>query len=129
MATELATDLTLTLTDRPGTLAAVCAALGRAGVNLDGLCAFTAGGVGVVHVLVADAGAARRALQDAGLEVQDERGVLVLDVEDRPGAAGELVQRIAAAGANADLVYVATGPRLVVGADDLERARAAVAAG
>ena len=122
----MATDLTLTLTDRPGTLAAVCEALGRAGVNIDGLCAFTAGGVGVVHVLVADAGGARGALQGAGLEVQDEREVLVVDVEDRPGAAGELVRRLAAAGANADLAYLATGTRLGLGTDDLERARAAV---
>lgn len=122
----MATDLTVTLADQPGTLAGVCEALGRAGINIDGLCAFTAGGVGVVHLLVDDAAAARGALQAAGLEVRDEREVLVLDAEDRPGAAGELARRIARAGVNADLAYVATNTRLVIGAEDLERARAAV---
>jgi hypothetical protein len=51
----------------------------------------------------------------------------VTEVEDRPGAAGELLRRIADAGVNLELVYLATGTRLVIGADDLENARTAMA--
>jgi hypothetical protein len=110
--------------DRPGTLAAACEALGRAGVNIDGCCELE----GYFHVLVEDVDAARRALEACGCDVGRETDVLVVDVEDRPGAAGEVLRRIAGAGVNIEFIYLTTsGPRLVVGAEDVERARAALA--
>ena len=123
----MATDLTVRLEDRPGVLAGACQALGAAGVNIDGICAYPAGTAGQVHLLVEDAAGARKALVDAGHEVVADREVIVTEVEDRPGAAGDLLRRIAEAGVNLELVYLATGTRLVIGADDLEKARAAMA--
>ncbi|MEK0338362.1 MAG: ACT domain-containing protein, partial [Nitrosopumilus sp.] len=70
--------------------------------------------------------AARRELQLAGLEVRGEREVLVLKLENRPGVLGDVTRRIAKAGVNIDLFYVASNTRLVIGADDLDKARAAV---
>jgi hypothetical protein len=122
----MATDLTVILQDRPGTLANMGEALGNAGVNIDGMCGFPCEGEGVLHVLVEDAAAARQALEQAGLEVRDERPVLVVEIEDRPGAFGEMARRIADAGVNYDLAYLATNNRMVVGADDLDKARAAL---
>lgn len=117
-------DLTVILEDRPGTLADMGEALGKAGINIEGVCGFAIEGRGVGHIVVEDAAAARRSLEEVGLEVGDEREVLVLEIEDRPGALGEVSRRIANAGVNLELVYLATNTRLVVGADDLERARA-----
>ena len=109
--------------DRPGTLAEACEALGRAGVNIDGCCEIE----GYFHVLVEDVDAARRALEGCGCDVGTARDVLVLNVVDRPGAAGEVLRRIADAGVNIEFLYLTTsGPRLVVGADDVDRARAAL---
>ncbi len=119
-------DLTVILEDRPGTLADMGEALGKAGINIEGACGFPSEGKGVGHILVEDAAAARRALEEVGIEVGDEREVLVLEIEDRPGALGEVGRRIANAGVNIDLVYLATNNRLVIGADDLDKARAAV---
>ena len=87
-------DLTVILQDRPGELARLGGATGEAGVNIQGMCAFTGEGRGVIHLLVDDdqAGAARRALEEAGMGVADEREVLVVDVEDRPGTLGELAR-------------------------------------
>jgi hypothetical protein len=113
------------LEDRPGTLADLGKALGKAGINIEGG-GFPCEGEGVLHILVEEAPAARRALEEIGLEVRGERQVLVLKVEDRPGALGEVSRRIANAGVNIDLVYLATNSRLVIGADDLDKARAAV---
>jgi hypothetical protein len=123
----MATDLTVRLEDRPGVLASACQALGAAGVNINGICAYPAGTAGQVHLLVEDAAGARRALMDAGHEVVADREVIVTAVEDRPGAAGELLRKIAEAGVNLELVYLAAGTRLVIGADDLEKARTAMA--
>jgi len=122
----MAKDLTVILEDRPGTLADMGEALGKAGINIDGLCGFPCQGKGTIHILVEDAAAARRALEERGLEVRDEREVLILEVEDRPGAFGDVTRRIANAGVNIDLAYPATNNRLVIGADDLDKARAAV---
>jgi len=119
-------DLTVILEDRPGTLADMGEALGKAGINIEGSCGFPSEGKGVGHILVEDAAAARRALEEVGIEVGDEREVLVLEIEDQPGALGEVSRRIANAGVNIDLCYLATNTRLVIGADDLDKARAAV---
>ena len=122
----MAKDLTVALEDRPGALAGACAALGSAGINIEGCCAYRAEGASRLHVLVEDAGVARRALADAGYDVTDERDVVVVELEDRPGAAGETLGRIAGAGVSLDLAYVGTRTRLVVGAEDLDTVRAAL---
>ncbi len=120
----MAKDLTIRLENRPGQGADALEALGRAGINVEGGC--SSGPEGLVHILVEDVAGARQALEAAGFTVGDERDVLVLSVEDRPGAAGAVLRRIADAGVNVDLLYVATNTRLVIGADDIEKARAAV---
>lgn len=122
----MAKDLSLVLEDRPGQLAKVGEALGKAGVNIDGLCGATWEGKGQVHVLVEDAAKARRALEANGLHVDRESDVIVLDVEDRPGVLGNIARRLANAGVNLHLAYLATSTRLVIGADDLEKAREAL---
>jgi hypothetical protein len=123
---EMAKDLTVVLEHQPGTLAALGEATGGAGVNIDGICAVTVGGQGEIHLLVEDADAARRALGGAGFTVREERDVIVHEVEDRPGVVGEVARRVADAGVNIELVYLATGTRMVIGANDLEKARGAL---
>jgi hypothetical protein len=122
----MATDLTVRLADQPGVMAGACEALGAAGVNIDGCCAYPAGTAGQLHLLVEDAAGARQALTTAGYEVVQDREVIVHELADVPGSAGQCLRRIADAGANLELVYVATATRLVIGADDLEAARAAL---
>jgi hypothetical protein len=118
------TDLTIGLEDRPGILAELGEALGRAGINIEGFCGYTSDGRGIVHLLVDDAAAARGALEGTGINVQDERDVLVVDIEDRAGALGVIARRISNAGVNLNVAYLATNTRLVLGADDLEKLRA-----
>jgi len=122
----MAKDLTVILEDRPGTLADMGEALGKAGINIEGCCGFRSEGKGVIHILVEDVAAARKQLQKAGLVVRGEREVLVLEVEDRPGIFGNVTRRIAKAGVNIDLIYLATNTRLVIGADNPDKARAVV---
>ncbi|PZR65253.1 MAG: amino acid-binding protein [Chloroflexi bacterium] len=120
----MATDLTVILRNVPGTIAELGEAAGKAGMNLLGGCGFEVGGEGVMHVLVDDAAAGRRAFEEAGLEVRGEREVVVVDVDDAPGGLGRVMRRYADAGVNVDLVYLTADGRLVIGPDDVERARA-----
>jgi len=121
-------DLTISLGDHPGSLAKVGEALGKAGVNIEGICGVTVQGKGVIHLLVGDAAKARRALEANHIDVAKETEVVVLPVEDRPGVLGNVARRLANAGVNLQLAYMATSARLVVGADDLGKVRAAIEA-
>lgn len=119
-------DLAVTVEDKPGELAALGEATGKAGINLDGLCCYPTEGRFVVHVLVEEAAGARRAFEEAGYSSIEERKVVVMVLEDRPGALGGVARKIADAGVNIELAYLATNTRLVVGAGDLDKVRAAV---
>lgn len=116
-------DFVLIPDDQPGVLARLGEAAGAAGINIEGISAFTGQGKGVVHVLVPDAEAALTALSDAGLEVRGARDVIVVDIHDRPGALGEFTRRLADEQINVEQAYIATNNRLVLAVDDIDRAR------
>lgn len=120
-------DFTLIPDDQPGVLARLGEAAGAAGINIEGISAFTGEGKGVVHVLVPDAQAALSALSQAGLDVRAARDVVVVDCPDEPGSMGRICRRLADAGLNIQQAYLATSNRLVVAVDDPEAARAALA--
>ena len=114
-------DLALRLTtDRPGELARVAQTLSRSGVNVEGIAEIG----GVVHVLARDPSAARAALRAGGYTIEGELEVLVLPMTDRPGELSMIMQRLADASVNLRFLYLATGTRVVIGADDITRARA-----
>jgi hypothetical protein len=121
-------DLMFILPYRAGTLAQLTEAISQAGVNLQGCSGQQFGPEGIIHVLVDDAASAgaRQAAEQAGFAVRGERDVLVAPIEDRPGGLASLLTPLAAAGVNADLLYLATGSRVVIGVEDLERAQAAL---
>jgi hypothetical protein len=112
-------DLVIEIKNEPGALARVAGAISDAGVNLAAAtCIGTADRV-ELHILVPHAEAARHALAISQLAVSREREVVVLEVEDRPGVLADLTRKVARAGIDLDLVYVATKNRLVFGAADL----------
>jgi hypothetical protein len=123
----MATDLTLYLDDQPGELARVGDLLGEAGSNIAGLCALTTGGgLAEVHILVEDPTPAFEALQGAGIKIASEQEVVVLDMEDRPGALGDVARKLGDAKVNLTTAYLATNTRLVLAADDLAAAKSAL---
>lgn len=59
-------DLTISLSDQPGSLAALGEATGGANINIEGACACVEDGKAVAHICVEDADGARRALVQVG---------------------------------------------------------------
>lgn len=117
-------DLTIALENRPGALAEMGEALGRAGVSVEGGGAWVVDGKGVAHFLFADGAAARRALEAAGIQVLAERDVLVQRLQqDVPGQLGMLTRRMAEAGVNIEVLYSDHAHQLVLVVDDLARGR------
>ena len=120
----MATDMTISVEDRPGGLAAVGEALGNAGVNIEGVCGLGLEGRGLIHLCVQDAAMARRALDGAGIKVEGEADAILgetLKGADRPGTMGAMTRQIADAGVNIRAVYFATNSRVVMVTDDNEK--------
>jgi len=120
-------DLVIDIENRPGALADVAKAISDAGVNIAAATCVGPGDRAELHILVPHAEAARHSLAISHLAVSREREVVVVDVEDRPGVLADLTRKIAKAGIDLDLVYVATRNRVVFGADDLDALKAALA--
>ena len=123
-------DLAISMEDRPGTLADAGEALGKAGINIEGFAGFAVDGRGLMHILVDDAAAARAALEGAGIKVEGEADPLVMDIMSKdaaePGALGAMARRVADAGVNVTVIYIATGNRGVIVTSDNAKAMAAV---
>ena len=122
----MAFDLVIDIENSPGALAEVAAAISDAGVNIAAATCLGAGERAELHVLVPHAEAARHSLAISHLAITREREVVVVDVEDRPGVLADLTRRIAKAGVDLDLVYVATRNRVVFGSPDLAALRVAL---
>jgi hypothetical protein len=122
----MAFDLTIDVENSPGALAEVTSAVSDAGVNLAAATCIGNGERAELHILVPHPEAVRHALATTHLAVSREREVVVVDVEDRPGALADLARTVAKAGVNLELVYIATRNRVVFGAADLDALRAAL---
>ncbi len=118
-------DLAIALENRPGALAQMGEALGRAGVSVEGGGAWVVGGKGVAHFLFKDGVAARKALEATGIHVLEEREVVVLRLKQAvPGQLGLLTRRMAEAGVNIEVLYSDHDHQLILVVDDLARGRA-----
>jgi hypothetical protein len=122
----MAFDLVIDVENTPGALARVATAISDAGVNIAAATCIGSGERAELHILVPHPGAAKHSLSISQLAITREREVVVVEVEDRPGVLADLSRKIARAGVNLDLVYVATRNRVVFGAADLDALRGAL---
>ena len=95
------------LANKPGTLAELCSALGKAAVNIIAISAPEAKGRGRVGVMVVDLDGARAALKEAKIRFSEEE-VLDIELDNRPGAFGELAGKLARANINIRYAYATT---------------------
>ena len=115
MSAHLASDLAVTLeNDRPGALAKALGCVSAAGINIDGYSEMN----GIVHILALDLAKTRDCLHQNGFRELQKQEVVVVPVEDEPGAAAGVFQRIANAHINVRYTYLATGNRLVIATAD-----------
>src|SRR3954447_649569 len=103
----MAVDLVIDIDNTPGALAEVAAAISDAGVNIAAATCIGPGEQAELHILVPHAEPVKHALGISHLAITREREVVVVDVEDRPGVLADLARKIARAGVDLDLVYVA----------------------
>jgi len=100
--------------------------LGKNNINMEGICGFPLKDEAIIHILVEDETTTKWILEAAGFEVRAVREVLVIDVGNiagKPGSGGKIARNIGDAGVNIDLIYFAEHNKLVVGVDNIEKAR------
>jgi hypothetical protein len=124
----LLTELVVKLEHRPGTLAALSELLGANDVDIIALAVLaTSGNEALAHMVVEPADVAVKVLGESGAKLERVREVLVVTLDDEPGALGRYTRRLADAGINLEAVYVAGdqdgSKQLVMAVSDLERAR------
>jgi hypothetical protein len=114
----MATEFTVILEDRPGTLARLGIVLGDAMVNIEAIHGTSREKSAIVQFVPNDQGKATRALDAAGI-AHSTREVLIVRALDEPGTLGDVALVMSQAGINIDSVYVTTRGYVVLGVDDL----------
>lgn len=117
----MAYDLVIRLDNQPGELARVATAISDAGVNVAAATCMGDHEETELHILVPHPEAVRHALAITGTAITEEREVVVVEAKDRPGELTGLARKVADAGINIDLLYVATNSRVVFGSPDLDQ--------
>lgn len=104
--------------------AEVWEAIGTSGVTMEASCTYPSVDGRNVRIVVTDddAETARNAAVGAGFGAIDQHAVLIADIEVRLGGLGDLARKVSESGAKVHILYMATGDRVVVGADDLDAA-------
>lgn len=103
----IATQLTVTLANRPGTLARVARVLGDAGVNILAFQASTSGRAGEARFIVNNANKAKKALGRAGYSCKEEP-VLHVQLPNRAGVLADMAGKLAAKRININWGYATT---------------------
>ena len=124
------TQLTLYMTNRPGELARATKAFAAAEINIDGISVAETTDVGLVQLIVSDAGLARQVLKKAEIPFSEQR-VAVLTLPNKPGALAAVASRLAEHDVNINYLYATTSPlgsgddcTMVISSDDLEKVEA-----
>ncbi len=118
-------DVAIALPHRPGALAELGEAFGRASISIEGGGVFATADSAVAHFLVRDAAAARAALAGTGLCVLGDNEVVMLTLrQDEPGQLGSVARMMAECGVNIEVQYSDHDGHLILVVDDLPRGQA-----
>lgn len=121
-------DLEFHLENRPGALAELGEAMGRAGVSFEGGGVFSHGGTSIAHFLFRDGEAAARAAKDAGIAVVMLRKPIIRKLKQgTSGQLGAISRALTDAGVNILVQYSDHYNQLVLVCDNEELARNATA--
>jgi hypothetical protein len=126
---EAMIQLDIEVPDRPGELGKLAAILGAAKINIEAISGESAGGRSYVSLIVSQPVQAREALMKNGY-VCSSRTVLVVRLEDKPGALAALAKKLGDAGVDVvsaiHLGTVGGQAQIALGVDNLEKARSLV---
>lgn len=100
----IATQFTVTLENRPGTLAEVCTELAAKAVNIQAILLPDTRGSGAVRLVVNNPETARKVFDAAKLNYIEDQVFAAL-LSDRPGALGRITRKLAENKINVEYAY------------------------
>jgi hypothetical protein len=103
------TQIVVALQNKPGTLATLCSTLRNAGVNISAMDAAGIAGRGKVRILVDSQDKAKDALKAAKIRFSEEEAIAI-ELDNRPGALGEVAEKLAQAKINIKYAYATDPP-------------------
>lgn len=124
----------VTVSNQPGEGARLVKTLKDAGVNLRALHAFPRDGQAQIDLVPDDAAVLETAAENAKIQLTGPKRAFLIEGEDRPGAAAELLDRLAGAGISVTAMDAVAagggryGALLWVGPTDIARAASALGA-
>ena len=114
----------------PGVIGRIGKAFGEAKINITAYTAYGTGGESPIRMQVSNPAKAKKILQDMGFRVTEEE-VIRITIPDKPGALGDVGDRLGKARVNVDYSYASLGKGgkkvdVVIGASDLAGAAKAL---
>jgi len=106
---RIAEQLSLFIANKPGTLAAVCDALGSAKINIYGLTISDTIDHAVVRMVVSDTRKALAIFEARGALVV-ENDVLIIENDNKPGSLSAIAQALSGDKINIEYAYLASMP-------------------
>jgi hypothetical protein len=96
--------LTVVIQNTVGTLAEVTSVVADKGLNIENVCAYTAGDVAVFHIITNDNEKARKALEKEGYRVVETEAIVV-QLWNRPGSLSAVATKFRQHAINLQYVY------------------------
>ena len=121
------TQLSVTMENRPGTLATMCGAFGDKKVNILALTSGEREGKSLVRLIADKVAVAKRVLDEIGYTYTEEQ-VLATKLPNRPGTLAAVAQKLGDAGVNIDYAYYGAEPGstqvlVILSVSDVERGK------
>ena len=106
LSMESATQLAVFLSNRPGALARVCEALGKAEINIHALATSDTVDHSVVRMVVSDPTKALMIFGEAGV-LALENDVVMIESDNEPGTLARIAERLSKVDVNIEYAYMA----------------------
>lgn len=130
LSIEMATQLAVFLSNRPGALARVCDALAKAEINIHALTISDTVDHSVVRMVVSDPTKALMLFGESGV-LAVENDVLMIESDNAPGMLAEIAERLSNAGVNIEYAYMAATTKsdrglMILRPSDVDKAHGAL---
>jgi hypothetical protein len=118
----MATEFSVVLEDRPGSLATLTEALAKNAVNIIAIHATPCGEEWVAQFITNDPDATIEALRDMEFDYKTQE-VLLVTLAHEPGSLSRLARALATAGININSIYMTNDRQIVLDVDKLRKAQ------
>ncbi len=107
-APKIDKELMVTTTNEVGVLGKICTTLSNSRVNIEAMCAYGMGDKGTFLIYTYDQNKAKKALENAGFQVELEE-IVAASLSNTVGAAEEMTSKVAKAGVKVNYCYGSAG--------------------